>query len=61
MGEGYGRKKVYQLILAGASADDVFVIVLFAFTSLALGGDLIYQPYFKFLFLLDWALLSEPY
>lgn len=41
MGEGYGRKKgIPQLILAGASADDVFVIVLFtAFTSLALGGD----------------------
>lgn len=36
---GYGKKKgVPQLIMAGASVDDVFVIVLFtAFTSLALG------------------------
>lgn len=37
MEEGYGTKKsIPQLILAGASVDDVFVIVLFtAFTSLA--------------------------
>ena len=40
MDEGYGRKNsIPQLILAGASVDDVFVIVLFAaFTSLA-GGE----------------------
>ncbi len=41
MEEGYGVKKsVPQLILAGASVDDVFVIVLFtAFTALASGGE----------------------
>ncbi len=40
MKKEYGTKKgIPQLILAGASMDDVFVIVLFtAFTSLALGG-----------------------
>lgn len=39
--EGYGTEKgIPQLILAGASADDVYVIVLFsAFTSLVQGGD----------------------
>lgn len=39
--EGYGNSKsIPQMILAGASVDDVFVIVLFtAFTSLATGGD----------------------
>lgn len=39
MDEGYGiEKSIPQLILAGASVDDVFVIVLFtAFTSLAVG------------------------
>lgn len=38
--EGYGREKsIPQLILAGASVDDVFVIVLFtSFISLAQGG-----------------------
>ena len=41
MEEGYGKERsIPQLILAGASVDDVFVIVLFtAFTSLATGGD----------------------
>ena len=40
MEKGYGVKKsIQQLILAGASVDDVFVIVLFtAFTGLAQGG-----------------------
>ena len=40
MEEGYGVKEgIPQLILAGASVDDVFVIVLFtAFTGLAQGG-----------------------
>lgn len=39
MEEGYGKERsIPQLILAGASVDDVFVIVLFtAFTSLATG------------------------
>ncbi|WP_208560588.1 cation:proton antiporter [Marinilactibacillus kalidii] len=39
---GYGQKrKIPQLILAGASLDDIFVIVLFyAFLSLASGGAL---------------------
>ena len=41
MEEGYGTKKgIPQLILAGASVDDVFVIVVFtAFTSLAAGDS----------------------
>lgn len=40
--EGYGKKhSIPQLILAGASVDDIFVIVMFTiFTSLALGGKL---------------------
>lgn len=39
--EGYGAKSgIPQMILAGASVDDVFVIVLFTtFTSLAQGGN----------------------
>ena len=42
MEEGYGTvKSIPQLILAGASVDDVFVIVLFtAFTGLAQGGSI---------------------
>lgn len=41
MEEGYGKERsIPQLILAGASVDDVFVIVLFtAFISLATGRD----------------------
>lgn len=41
MEEGYGVKKsIPQLILAGASVDDIFVIVLFtAFTSIETGGE----------------------
>ena len=41
MNEGYGKShSIPQLILAGASVDDVFVIVLFtAFTALASGGS----------------------
>ena len=40
-GEGYGVKKsIPQMILAGASVDDVFVIVMFtAFTGLAQGDQ----------------------
>ena len=40
--EGYGTKKsIPQMILAGASVDDVFVIVVFtAFTSLAASGNI---------------------
>ena len=42
MDEGYGVEKgIPQLILAGASVDDVFVIVMFsAFTGLAQGGTI---------------------
>ncbi len=42
MEEGYGREKsIPQLILAGASVDDVFVIVVFtAFTALASTGTI---------------------
>ena len=42
METGYGtKKKIPQMILAGASLDDIFVIVLFTtFTSLALGGEI---------------------
>ena len=41
MSEGYGTQKgIPQMILAGASVDDVFVIVLFtSFTSMAQGGS----------------------
>lgn len=41
MNEGYGTaKRIPQLILAGASADDVYVIVLFtSFTALLSGGS----------------------
>lgn len=41
MEEGYGTKQgIPQIILAGASVDDVYVIVMFtAFTSLAQGGN----------------------
>lgn len=42
METGYGRdKSIPQMIMAGASVDDVFVIVLFtSFTSLAGGGEI---------------------
>jgi NhaP-type Na+/H+ or K+/H+ antiporter len=42
MEEGYGAEKaIPQLILAGASVDDVFVIVMFTvFTGLAQGGEI---------------------
>lgn len=42
MDSGYGRSKsIPQMIMAGASVDDVFVIVLFtAFTGLAKGGSI---------------------
>ena len=42
MDEGYGTEKgIPQMIMAGASVDDVFVIVLFtAFTRLAQGGSI---------------------
>lgn len=42
MDHGYGtNRSIPQMIMAGASVDDVFVIVLFtAFTGLAQGGDI---------------------
>ena len=42
MEEGYGKKNsIPQLVLAGASVDDVFVIVMFsAFTGLAQNGEI---------------------
>ena len=42
MENGYGRdQKIPQMIMAGASVDDVFVIVLFtAFTGFALTGEM---------------------
>ncbi len=42
MEEGYGtRESIPQLIMAGASVDDVFVIVMFSsFTGLAQGGEI---------------------
>ena len=45
--EGYGTNKgIPQMILAGASVDDVFVIVLFTtFLSLAQGGDVNIQAF----------------
>lgn len=49
MDEGYGVKKgIPQLILAGASVDDVFVIVMFsAFTGLAQGGTISIASFMK--------------
>ena len=49
MEEGYGTKKsIPQLILAGASVDDVFVIVLFtAFTGLAVGDKVSIMDFIK--------------
>ncbi len=49
MEEGYGTKKsIPQLILAGASVDDVFVIVLFtAFTGLAQGSSVSLKSFFN--------------
>lgn len=47
--EGYGHKHaIPQIILAGASVDDVFVIVMFtAFTSLALGQSISFKSFFN--------------
>lgn len=47
MEEGYGtQKSIPQLILAGASVDDVFVIVMFsAFTGLAQGNSVSIQSF----------------
>lgn len=49
MEEGYGAKNsIPGLILAGASVDDVFVIVLFtAFTSLASGEQIVVQDFIQ--------------
>lgn len=49
MNEGYGKQKsIPQLIMAGASVDDVFVIVLFAaFTGLAFGGKISPMDFIK--------------
>lgn len=49
MDEGYGTKNsIPSLILAGASVDDVFVIVLFtAFTSLASGDKVSVQDFYQ--------------
>lgn len=47
--EGYGQeRRVPQLVLAGASLDDIFVIVLFSsFLSLALGGEVSASHFFQ--------------
>lgn len=49
MENGYGRSKnIPQLIMAGASVDDVFVIVLFSsFTAIASGKDFSYMNYLR--------------
>lgn len=49
MSENYGtNKSIPQMIMAGASVDDVFVIVLFtAFTSLASGENISYLSFIK--------------
>lgn len=49
MEEGYGtNKSIPQMIMAGASVDDVFVIVLFtSFTALAAGGNFAIQDLLK--------------
>lgn len=47
MNEGYGKDKhIPEMILAGASVDDVFVIVFFSsFLALKTGGDLSYMNF----------------
>lgn len=47
--ESYGKdESVPQMILAGASCDDVFVLVLFSsFLSMAMGDDFSYKSLFK--------------
>lgn len=49
MENGYGRSKsIPQMIMAGASVDDVFVIVLFSsFTALASGKNFSYVSYLR--------------
>lgn len=49
MEEGYGKKNsIPQLIMAGASVDDIFVIVLFTvFTGLATTGTLSFAEFIK--------------
>ena len=49
MDEGYGTKKgIPQLILAGASVDDVYVIVIFtSLVSMATGGDFSFNNLFQ--------------
>jgi len=49
MEDGYGNNKsIPQMIMAGASVDDVFVIVLFtAFTGLAKSGNITLVHFFK--------------
>lgn len=47
--EGYGKdQSIPQMILAGASCDDVFVLVLFSsFLSMAKGGEFSFKSLFK--------------
>ena len=47
--EKYGtNKSIPQLLMAGASVDDIFVIVLFtSFTSLVKGGNISYLDFVK--------------
>ena len=56
--EGWGTKKsIPQLILAGASVDDVFVIVLFsAFTGIALGDGVSAASFVKVRFAVGYVL-----
>ena len=60
MDEGYGVKQgIPQLIMAGASVDDVFVIVLFtSFTGLASGGAISRLTLYGFRPLFFWGWLS---
>lgn len=60
MEQGYGTaRSIPQMILAGASVDDVYVIVLFtAFTSMAQGTAVGAKGFLRFQFLLCWELLS---
>lgn len=58
MDSGYGTKKgIPQMILAGASCDDVYVIVLFtSFLGMVQGGSLSLGSFLGFLFLLAWGI-----
>ena len=63
MEEGYGvRHSIPQLILAGASVDDVFVIVMFtAFTGLAQGNDVSIRSFVNIPISILWGIVTGAF